>query len=149
MKRLVIFTLLGPFLAWLTVFGLLLPELIRRPDMGALTFLLMAILIVLAVGALPSLALAAVDHLMEEWGWSRAERVVACAALGYPAAVLACVAALERVGLLETLHRHSAECRSLCRRSCRNVLMASRKGAARSRVRDLRRSPLPSAPVRA
>jgi hypothetical protein len=99
MRRFATFVLLGPLLAWLTMFMLLLPKFVNDPDSDAFAFMLTAIVITVVICFIPSAILAGIDHLMAERGTSRAARAILCAVLGYAAAVLAFYMATEKLGV--------------------------------------------------
>lgn len=98
-RRFPIFVLLGPFLVWLTFLLLLVPDLLRKPNGGALAFFGIALLVVAVVGFIPAIVLAWSDHLMAHFGLSRVLRAAICAVLAYPVATLAWWIALGEAGL--------------------------------------------------
>jgi hypothetical protein len=88
MRRVSVFVLLGPALAWLTAGVLLTPELFARPSLGALGFYAFALVPFYCLGALPLLALAGADELMARYRTHRIARAVLCGCIGAGAVLL-------------------------------------------------------------
>lgn len=103
MRRFATFMVLGPLLVWLTAFMLQIPDLIRRPDAGAMKFFFAVIVIFMGLGLIPGLLLALADGLMERWRLSRVVRVAVCAALAYPMTAVAVWLFLKDSGLRSNL----------------------------------------------
>jgi len=103
MRRFATFMVLGPLLVWLIAFSLHIPRLIRIPDAGALTFMLLVIVIFVALGLIPGLLLALADELMERWKLSRVLRAAACAVLAHPMTAAAVWIFLKDSGLRSDL----------------------------------------------
>lgn len=97
-KRFATFMLLGPLLAWLSTFILLLPGPIR-PDSAEMAFYVVVLMFIVAFGLIPGAVLAGVDQVMVKLGWSRVWRAVACAVLAYPLAALTIWIAFNQRGL--------------------------------------------------
>ncbi len=89
MPRVAIFVLLGPFLVWLSYALYSVASLFGTagPSMGP--FLLLVLFYVMALGIVPGIVLAVLDHLMAHRGLSRVMRAVVCSVLGYPMAIAA------------------------------------------------------------
>ena len=98
-RRVATFVLLGPFLVWLTIFIQHLPRLVRLPDKGALSFFMVAIIIVVVIGLIPALLLAGADELMARRRLAPGWRAAVCAVLAYPAAMITVTIALRETGL--------------------------------------------------